>query len=340
MMEMRRLERGTGGKNPPGIRPESRRPAAEEDIRNLHINPNNDVSLNVFNIQRFSVYDGPGVRTVVFCKGCNLRCLWCHNPESYDSGRQLEFNPEKCIGCGACFQNCPHGAHVLDENGVHQIDREACQKCFACVRGCYAEALRCVGQTLSGEEVAQAVLDDNPYYEGARGGGVTFSGGECMLQANALVPILRRLKDEGVHTALDTAGHVPYAAFEKVLPFTDLLLYDLKAMDSAVHRRLTGVDNGLILRNFEKLCESGVPVVVRIPCIPGCNDGEIPALGAYLRDKNIVRAEVMGYHAMGESKFAFLGQAYSLGGTKPPDDHAMDSVLEALRSFGVNAVRS
>lgn len=302
----------------------------------LSLCANIEAKLNIFNIQRFSVYDGPGIRTVIFCKGCNLRCRWCHNPESFLSSAELEFNPEKCIACGDCFRTCPQAAHKFDVSGVHRINRKKCKTCFICAQGCYAEALRQVGTTVSADYLVQTVLADKPYYAGAKGGGVTFSGGECMLQADALLPVLRLLQKEDIHVALDTAGHVPYAEFEKVLPHINLILYDIKAMDACLHQKLTGTDNSLILENFERLCKSTARVLVRIPHIPGYNEGEFPAIGKYLQSKKISTAVLMPYHSMGEGKAHLLGQDYLALGIQSPKDEAINSALETLRSYGID----
>ena len=177
----------------------------------------------IFNIQRFSIYDGPGARTTVFFKGCNLKCKWCHNPESISAKRQLEFYPDKCIGCGKCFAACPNGAHIIGEDGNHIIDREKCTVCGACVDTCYAEALVIVGQTVDAAYVVKSVMTDVPYYEQS-GGGVTFSGGECMQQIDFLADIMAQLHEKGIHLAVDTAGNQPWEKFEKILPYADLFL--------------------------------------------------------------------------------------------------------------------
>jgi pyruvate formate lyase activating enzyme len=188
----------------------------------------------VFNIQRFSIYDGPGARTSVFFKGCNLHCRWCHNPESIPAHPVLEYYAERCISCGRCFAACPVHAHTFDENGKHIVDRNLCTNCLRCVDTCFAEALIGVGQAMTADELVDAVMTDMPYYERS-GGGVTFTGGECMLQHEFLLEVLKKLKARGVNNAVDTAGNVPWEWFEDILPFTDLFLYDIKAADSQVH---------------------------------------------------------------------------------------------------------
>ena len=195
----------------------------------------------VFNIQPFSVYDGPGIRTTVFLKGCNLRCAWCHNPESWQRKPQLQFLAEKCIGCGGCFSACPQGVHVL-QNGVHLIDREKCIGCGKCADSCFAGALVITGREMTVDQVMSRIQDDALYFQNS-GGGVTFSGGECMIQLDFLEELLQRCKQLGIHTAVDTAGHFPFDRYERILPYTDLFLYDIKAFSTETHRELTGVDN-------------------------------------------------------------------------------------------------
>ncbi len=261
---------------------------------------------NIFNIQHFSIHDGPGTRTVVFFKGCNLSCKWCHNPESISPKRQILFYPEKCVGCLACIKNCPGKCHKVGENGAHIIDLSTCQRCFKCCEDCYAEALVAVGEEKDADYVMREILSNKPYFDYS-GGGVTFSGGECMLQVDFLSELLKRSKEAGIHTAVDTAGNVPWERFEKILDDTDLFLYDIKAFEPERHKELTGVDNKRILENFEKLVASGKEVFVRIPCIPGSNDDQLPLISNYLEQFPQVTAELLPYHAMGNSKYIALG---------------------------------
>ena len=304
------------------------------------------ISAKIYNIQRFSIYDGPGVRTVFFFKGCNLHCLWCHNPESICHSCELEFNPDKCIGCGFCFTACPYGAHGIDDPQVeltdrqydiksrnHYINREQCVRCFSCVDGCYAEALRCIGQEVDAEYILRTALEDMPYYGDE--GGVTFSGGECMLQTDSLAYILKALKKHNIHTAVDTAGSVAYKEFQKILSYTDLILYDIKAINKDLHQKLTGVENGLILENFEKLLSEDIRIIVRIPFIPGLNADEIEAIGDYLSGKNIIRADLLPYHNMGNAKFTLFGRKSDIE-IKSPDPAAVENAIENLRRRGIN----
>lgn len=293
----------------------------------------------LFNIQRFSIHDGPGVRTTVFFKGCNLKCRWCHNPESIHKDNQIEFYSEKCIGCGACYQVCPHGVHYLDENNIHQMERKECTGCLLCADTCYANALMGVGLNVDVSYLLKSVSEDKLYYKNSSGG-VTFSGGEAMLQIDFLEEILRSCKEEGIHTAVDTAGCVPWSYFERIIPVTDLFLYDVKAADSEIHKQLTGAENQLILNNLRKLSEAGKEIIVRIPFIPGQNDDQIEKIGEILQSLKLVKVEVMPYHKLGNGKYAALGMKNELFQMEIPADEQVDKAITILKNFGINADRT
>ena len=259
---------------------------------------------NIFNIQRFSVYDGPGIRTTVFFSGCNLRCAWCHNPESISGSQQIKYNDGQCINCGRCKLICGNNAHDF-KDGAHVFNRANCKLCLNCVSECYAEALVSVRREMSAGQLEQSVLTDLEYFRQS-GGGVTFSGGEPMIQADFLLEILKACKRHDIHTAVDTAGAVSYASFEKIMRYCDLFLYDIKAIDGGLHERLTGADNGLILENLCKLSECA-DVCVRVPVIPGANIGEMTAIAEFLSGVNIKKCELMPYHKLGEGKYKSLG---------------------------------
>ena len=295
----------------------------------------------IFNIQRFSVHDGPGIRTTVFFKGCNLSCLWCHNPESISPQRQIEFNQEKCIGCGRCFEVCPQDAHYLDENGQHQIDRSRCNGCFRCARECYAQALVGVGESIGVSGLMEAIVTDIPYFEASRqGGGVTFSGGEPMLQEDFLRDVLHECKKLGIHTAVDTAGHVSWQSFEKILPLTDLILYDIKAIRPQKHRELTGVDNQLILANLKKLRQFNVDLLIRVPLIVGHNDDEMDAISQFLKENDIRQVEIIPYHKLGESKYEALDRENRTENLQIPADEQVKAVITSFREAGLDARQS
>lgn len=252
-------------------------------------------TIHLFDIQRCSLVDGPGLRTTVFFKGCNLRCAWCHNPESQRMENQMMIHHRLCTGCGACRRVCPH-------------QLEACDLCGRCADYCPARARELVGREMSVEEVYAEAAQDRRYYERS-GGGVTCSGGECMLQLEALDALLRLCHENGIHTAVDTAGHVPFSCFERVLPHTDLFLYDLKGWDEARHRQNTGLSNRLILENLTRLAQCAPQkLLIRIPVIPGANatDEEMQAMADFLRGLKVRRVELLPYHRMGEHKYADL----------------------------------
>lgn len=292
----------------------------------------------IYNIQRFSVYDGPGIRTAVFFKGCNLTCCWCHNPESIYAGPVLKYNADNCIGCGACFAVCPTGSHKSDDSNHHYVDRDMCTGCLLCTDTCFAEALIAVGQTMTADELTAAVLSDLPYYERG-GGGATFTGGECMLQHVFLAEVMRQLKEQNVHTAVDTAGNVPWERFELILPFTDLFLYDIKAADPAVHKKWTGVSNELILKNLRRLAETGKRIWIRVPYIPGRNDSEMQAVADIIAPLAPERVDILPYHMLGEGKYKALG-LQNLSDIAVPDDEEIQNVLDLFKAKNISAIRS
>jgi len=251
----------------------------------------------IFDIERNSYVDGPGIRTTVFFKGCNLRCAWCHNPESQSGNPQMMFYKNKCTGCGKCKEKCPN--HF-----------EKCELCGKCTLYCPHDAREICGKEYTVDEVLKTILKDNAFYDNS-GGGVTFSGGECMLQIDFLHEILSECKKNGIHTAVDTAGHVPFERFERIMPCTDLFLYDVKCYDSEKHKRYTGAGNELILSNLKKLLELGKAVWIRIPIIPTVNDTEeeILKIKAFLDSFGTPeKIELLPYHAMGEHKYAAIGK--------------------------------
>lgn len=257
----------------------------------------NDMTATIFNIERNSFVDGPGIRTTVFFKGCNLHCAWCHNPESQSGEAQMMWYRNKCTGCGVCKEKCPH--HLT-----------SCELCGRCTLYCPHDAREICGKEYTVDEVLKEILKDKMFYE-TSGGGVTFSGGECMLQIDFLEEMLKECKKNGIHTAVDTAGQVPFDKFERILPYTDLFLYDVKCYDSETHKKYTGVGNKLILENLAKLLQSHQSVWVRIPIVPSVNDSleEMTAIrhffDTYGQPENI---ELLPYHAMGEHKYEAIGR--------------------------------
>ena len=241
----------------------------------------------IFDIHRSSRSDGEGIRTTVFFKGCPLDCFWCHNPEGKSARRQLGFFEDKCIGCGACARVC----EKTDE----------CLSCFKCAEVCPEGARRVWGEKYTPDELFEIIAADKPYYD-LSGGGVTFSGGECMLYPEYLAEISKKCREAGISVAVDTSGYVPYSSFERVLPYTDLFLYDVKCLDRELHKSGTGVDNGLILENLDRLLRDGKRVVIRVPIIPDFNEGEeCRRIAEYCGSRGLP-VELLPYHEFGIDK--------------------------------------
>jgi len=292
----------------------------------------------VTNIQRFSIHDGPGIRTTVFLKGCNLRCYWCHNPETLAPKSELQIFLDRCIGCGECFKRCVHGCHILS-NGSRQYLRELCVGCGRCAETCYAEALVLVGKTMTVEEVVEEVLRDRPFYETSHGG-VTLSGGEPLLQLDFSYAILERSKQEGLHTAIETAASVPWSSIQRVLPVTDLVMMDIKLLDSARHRECTGVGNERILANARRLAEQPQPLIVRTPVIPGVNDSasDIREIAEFVAGfPNLLYYELLPFHPMAKSKYDSLDLDYRAKELKSPSREQMDELTGVACEIGITA---
>lgn len=245
----------------------------------------------IFDIKRASTVDGPGIRTAVFFKGCNLDCKWCHNPEGKSPELELALMTEKCIGCGVCKEVCKNP--------------DSCALCGECAENCPAEARKLYGRKYTADELYKIISADMDYYR-ATGGGVTFSGGECMLYPEFLAEIAEKCAAGGISVAIDTAGNLPWSNFEKILPYASCFLYDVKALDPELHKKGTGADNLLILENLEKLIGMGKDIIIRTPVIPDYNDGdELERIKKYCTDRGL-KHELLPYHAIGESKKAAL----------------------------------
>lgn len=288
----------------------------------------------IFAIKRFAVHDGDGIRTTVFFKGCTLGCLWCHNPEGMSFAPQLAFYSHKCVGCGECF-DCPENAiKMLD--GKATLERESCIACGKCVEKCIFSAREYFGRSVDACELAEELCTDREFFENS-GGGVTLSGGECLAQPEFALELLKKLKKKGINTAVDTCGYVPRTVFEKVFPYVDTFLYDIKAIDPEIHEKCTGRDNSLILSNFEYLCSKNCNIEVRIPFVVGLNDGEIGKIGELLRGKPIKKVTLLKYHDLARSKFESLGMEDTMPENKT-DTVSAKRAVDILRSYSLNAV--
>ena len=314
----------------------------------------------IFDIKKYSINDGPGIRTTVFFSGCPLSCSWCHNPESQSLTPQLLYRAGRCLRCGECVEVCPERAIHLESNvfaehpcGTRRwrneslptsesvvTDRNKCTRCQTCVTVCYSGAREFSGREMTVSEVMREIEREIPFYDESHGG-VTFSGGEPLMQPTFLSALLKACRKQEIHTVVDTSGFANWNVFEHIRGDVDLFLYDLKHMDSKRHRAVTGVPNEVILENLRLLSASGANCIIRIPLIPGINDDEknLVQSGKFLASlSHIQNVELMGYHDIAQAKYEALGREYVLAGTKPPSEAEMHHAAEVLRSYGLIVV--
>lgn len=292
----------------------------------------------VFNIQRFSLHDGPGIRTTVFLKGCPLACAWCHNPEGMSFQPEVVIVGNRCIRCGECVEACPRDLPSGDGRGFSG-DRADCTVCGTCVDVCPTEARQLVGRSMTVDEVLTEVLKDRVFYDES-GGGVTFSGGEPLSQAEFLLPALEACRAEGIHTAVDTCGYAPWETLRAVAALTDLFLYDLKATDDKVHRKYTGVSNERIVENLKALGREHGAIWLRVPVIPGVNDcTENFAVTGKLASSipAVRRVSLLPYHAMGNGKRERVGRPAELSDLRSPSEMRMQELAAVVEDAGVMA---
>ena len=285
----------------------------------------------VFNIQRFCVNDGPGIRTTVFLKGCPLSCAWCHNPESNSARPELFYDADQCVSCGRCVSLCPQKAHLM-ENGRHQLRRESCVRCMACAET-HCPALAAAGETRRAEDVMAEVLRDRPFYQ-ASGGGMTLSGGEPFFQEAFVLDLLRLAREAQVHTCVETCGFAPLSLLEQAARWVDLFLYDIKLTDPALHRQWTGVSNDRILENLRALDKMGAKTVLRCPVIPGVNDTPAHFQGVAKIANSLMHLQEIHlepYHPLGVSKARRLGRESLLEGISFPSEAAVQDWIRQIQ---------
>lgn len=272
----------------------------------------------VFDIQRFSLFDGPGIRTVVFLKGCPLNCIWCHNPEGLSEEPEIMFDSRKCIGCLDCVKVCKSGGHSISD-GKHLFLKDRCSVCLKCTDICPADAVFPAGRKMSVEEVMDSVKRDMPLYKES-GGGITLSGGEPLFQADFAIGILARAKESGLHTCIETCGYAPSESLCKVAEYTDVICYDYKVTGDEDHIKYCGVPQGLIIKNLSLLDKIGKTIILRCPIIPGINDTDEHINGICdiaCRFKSISEIHLEPYHSVGISKFRMLQISPQFEGEPP-----------------------
>lgn len=305
----------------------------------------------IFDIQGFSVHDGPGIRLTLFLKGCPLSCPWCHSPESLAFYTELNWMSLKCVGvkkCGRCLDACPRGAisegntktdlSTNEEIQLVKVDRSKCDNCGECARSCSSKALYMCGTDYTVDEIMERVLREKPFFDRS-GGGVTISGGECMYQPEFVRELLKRCKKEGIHTAVDTTGYVKWNEIESVLPYTDLFLYDIKGIDCELHERVVGKPNDLILENARKIAQAGGKFQIRIPVLPMYTDSKeaFDDIGKFVLElgDSVELVQLLPYHSLGTVKWERLNVDAPVFETEPPSAELLDERKKQLEDMGL-----
>jgi pyruvate formate lyase activating enzyme len=292
----------------------------------------------IFDLKRYSINDGPGIRTSVFMKGCPLNCWWCHNPEGQSRKQQLIFRSNRCKKSRACLETCPLGAISWNDGPV--IDWKTCDHCGNCAQVCLAGALEIVGHQIDMDQLMAEILRDILFYDQS-GGGVTFTGGEPLLQMDFLREALLRCKEQNIHATVDTSGYTSWANLKTLLGLVDLFLYDLKHMDAEKHKRFTGVSNLKILNNLQDLSREGATIIVRIPILPGINDDEhnLAQSAAFLASlPHLEGVELIPYHEIGVAKYQALGMQFNLADTVPPTEPRINALEDQFSQYGLKVI--
>lgn len=298
-----------------------------------------NLKATIFNIQRFSIHDGPGIRTLIFMKGCPLRCIWCSNPESQSAAPELVFYSEKCIKLNRCMQVCP--THAISAQGNRlALDQSLCNLCGECVKACYTGAWNIFGREVDVNYIIQEVEKDALFYKNS-GGGVTFGGGEPLLWPSFISAVSQQCHAHSIHVAIETCGHAPWKSFEEILNNIDLVIYDIKHIDPKIHEKLCGHPNGLILDNLKRISKRGnMEIAIRIPIIPGLNDSEDNIIGTARfvasLNSNIRRVEILPYHKLGVKKYERLVREYACEDVEVPSNDHMQGIKRILENYELN----
>jgi len=293
----------------------------------------------IFDIRKYSVHDGPGIRTTVFLKGCPLRCLWCHNPEGLEPFIEVTVREDRCIRCGSCLETCKQGA-IMQTDNTPLTDKSLCIRCGECAAVCYAEARETVGREMTVDQVIAEIEADYIFYTES-GGGVTLSGGEPLLQPRFVYTLLTVCKQKGIHTSIDTCGYALWDDLKIIAEHTDLVLYDLKIMDDKKHREYTGVSNDIILRNLRELSRLGLEIVIRVPLIPGINDDNdnIRSIGSFAASLHGAHAiELLPYHKLGIHKYPRFSKQLQLSGIQSPGPERIAEISDMLTISGLTVM--